>query len=254
MDGGSITGVFTEKLGPLAGWQWAGLVGVGALALMTIGKKKAIPGAAQPDSTGDKGQFSSTQSQETVDPVTGERRSSSYQATGSNAGWGGQVGLPMAYPMPYSGGDVYVNLPGDTQNLNPGHPVYPPKQGLGQVQGQVGGYWWTPMGWDDVVGLPARAGLSGGGDLDAFKHMDPQLRNAIHLSYHWSQIMAANPQIDWSANPRSLIGKAMYIPPGSIDTGTIPWWSTRAGLPPGAQWNAPADYNPPQQQTSVNNG
>lgn len=247
MSDSNILSVFTQKVGPLPGWGWAGIVGVSALALMTFaGKKKAAKGTSgATGATGPGGEFSSTQSQESIDPVTGERRSSQYQATGpTTGGWGGGVGLPMAYPMPYSGGDVFVNLPGDTPNLKPAQPItglhYPPKIAPGPGKGQVGGYWWTPLNDEDAGNFGMRSGLA----------LNPNSNGPAI-----TRIMIANPQIDWTkGDTRALIGVPLYIPQATIGAAGTPHNEPPWPMPPNASLYAPEGYNPPVQQTTVSSG
>jgi hypothetical protein len=243
---GSVLGIFTHKVGPLPGWGWAGIVGVAALALMTLkGKKKTGSGDGAAANVSASGEFQSAQSQETVDPVTGNRSTSSYQASGpTSGGWGGGVGLPMGYPMPYSGGDVFVNLPGDTATMNPAQPAttvhYPPKVAPGPQAGQYGGYWWTPLNDDDAANFALRSvpGLNPG-----------------NVPHNETRIMVSNPQVDWTKGDyRELIGKALYIPAGTISGWNEPHNQSPWPLPKGASLNAPAGYSPPVQQTTVSNG
>lgn len=260
MADGNVLGIFTQKVGPLPGWGWAGIVGVGALALMSM-KGKKTPTTAGGGAGGPGGQYASNQSQETVDPVTGKRTTSSYQASGPTNGWGGSTGLPMAYPMPYSGGDVFVNLPGDTQNLNPGVPGvagpagpagtagrglhFPPKTGPGFTAGSTtGGYWFTPQNRDDVWWTVVRSGAY---PQDALDNMSPDAKSAAQMSMYWARIVASNPQIDWGSKYKltDWIGTPIYIPQGEG------YWGR---MPPGASLNAPEGYTPPPQQTTVSSG
>jgi len=243
----SILSAFTQKLGPLPGWQWAGIVGIGALAIMAMkAKKKGTTDAASPSGQGGGiGEFSSSQSQESVDPVTGQRTSSQYQASGPLNGWGGGVGVPMGYPMPFtSGGDVYVNLPGNTPEAQPQQPPaivagvhYPPKDAPGPQKGQYGGYWWTPLSEQDAAMFETKS-VPGLGAQNAVPNR--------------MRIIAANPQIDWTKGDfRSLIGQAMYIPPGTIGGLDSKHQETPWPLPPSASLHAPAGYNPPTFQSTV---
>lgn len=246
MADGNIMGIFTQKVGPLPGWGWAGIVGVGALALMSLkGKKAGATPASGSAANVTGGQYASNQSQETTDPVTGKRTTSSYQASGpTNGGWGGGVGLPMGYPMPYSGGDVFVNLPGDQQNLNAGRPVrYPPKVAPGTSPGHVGGYWWTPLTTADEHYLGAAAY-----GVDASHGMSPDL--AYSMATNYTRIVDANPQIDWAniSSVGDLLGHAIYVPRGA--TGD----NSTGVMPANSSVNAPRDYTPPVQQTTVSSG
>jgi hypothetical protein len=237
----------TAKYGPLTAWQW-GLAAAG-IGYLVLRKGKSTPTPA-PDATtpagasGPAGEFSSSQSTSQVDPVTGKTVSSSYDASGPLAGgWGGGVGIPAAYPMPYSGGDVYVNLPGDTQNAAPGRPAsFPPATGPGVSPGHAGGFWWRPMNAADVAGLSA---VPYGFD---FTKLSPDAQNAVRISMNYTRIVDANPQINWAGirDLNDIIGKALYIPQGS--TGS----ATQVGfMPPNATLNAPQGYTPPAQQTGV---
>lgn len=237
-----IKGLITNKIGPLAGWQWFGIVAVGAFALMAYKSKKGGGGTAPAGMVRDPatGEFKSATSKETVDPVTGARTTSSYEASGTGSAFGGgAVGIPVGYPGYPTGGDVYVNLPGDTQNLNPAQPAlhYPPKTAPGPGPGQYGGYWWTPLTEADAADF-------------AMKSV-PGL-NASNSQWQRTRIALANPQIDWGGgDTRSLIGVPMYIPPGTIGGAGTAHNEPPFPLPPGASLNAPAGYNPPVQQTTV---
>lgn len=239
-----IQAAISKKYGPLAAWQWG--LAAGAAAYLALRYKK---GSAPKADTGSlvrdpvTGEFKSQQSQTTVDPKTGEERTSSYEASGPlGGGWGGGVGLPMAYPMPYSQGDVYVNLPGDHQQLAGGRPArYPPKVGPGVSAGHAGGYWWSPLNREDVAWLGATAyGMKPPASADA--------QQAVRIAMNYTRLVDANPQFDWAAirDVNDLIGKPIYVPGG--DSGD----PKRTGyLPPGATVNAPSGYVPPTQQTSV---
>lgn len=245
-----LAGAFTQKYGPLTAWQWG--LGVGGLAFlfMKFGKKDVkVPAdtGQQGASTGRddaSGEFQSQQSQTTIDPETGEQRTSSYNATGPLVGgWGGGVGLPMGYQMPYSQGDVYVNLPGDQQNLNSGRPAhYPPVKGPGVSPGKMGGFWWTPMNRADVYNM---AGKPYGEDV---AKLTPDAQAAARIAMNYARIMDANPQFDFAGitDINSVIGQPFYIPQG--DTGD----PNKTGyMPPGATINAPSGYTPVGQQTSL---
>lgn len=248
----------TRKYGPLAAWQW-GLAAAGiGYFILRKGKKIAVAadaegGSLQRDPV--TGEFTSSQSTSTVDPVTGKTQQSSYEASGPLNGFGGGVGLPMAYQMPYSQGDVYVNLPGDSQNLNPGTPInipvsrpahYPPKTASGPVTGQtVGGYWWVPQTRDDVRFMVSRAGLNP--DPDMLKNLSPEGWAVFNAAASYARIVESNPQIDWtvSRSPEQWIGTPIYVPlaPGG--------WQTTGKLPAHASLQAPTGYTPPTQQTAL---
>lgn len=241
----------TQRIGPLVAWQWFMIVTVLAVLLLYFRNRKAAEPATVSKTDNMvrdpvTGEFKSAQSNETVDPVTGERRTSSYEASGNLGGlvYPGNIGF-AAYPAPYSGGDVYVNLPGDQRNLNPGTPVtrYPPKEAPRSPD--VGGYWWTPRTAEDAAALASRAGLWP--DYDAELKLNPSEFKLLNLMNNRMMIMAANPQVNWgSGNFTTLIGVPLYIPQAAGD-----WQKDDKNLPVGASFTAPAGYNPPVQQTTV---
>lgn len=246
-----IKAAFMKKYGPLTAWQWgaASLV-IGYFFLRQARKNAAPTGDEAPSGAagtqGPAGEFQSQQSQTKIDPKTGEEITSSYSATGPlTGGWGGGVGIPAAYPMPYSGGDVYVNLPGETQTMNPGRPArYPPASGPGPVTGSVvGGYWWTPRTTDDVGQLVSRSGLNP--DPNFQKKLTGTDKVLLDTAVTYMRIMEANPQIDWTQDFTALVGKPIYVPQA------WGYWQKQGQLPAGASLTAPAGYTPPGQQTGV---
>lgn len=241
-----IQGAFTQKYGPLAAWQWGGIAAVGGYLLLRRGKTTAKTSEAGASLQRDPvtGEFQSSQTQSKTDPTTGEQQTSSYSATGPlSGGWGGGVGLPMAYPMPYSSGDVYVNLPGDQQNMASGRPTqYPPAKGVGVSAGHAGGFWWTPLNRADVYGLSA---TPYGDDMT---RLSPDAQNAVRIAMNYTRIVDANPQVNWAAikDINDVIGVPLYIPRGSTGDDKMVGY-----MPPNASLNAPQGYTPPTQQTSV---
>lgn len=244
-----LKAAMTQKYGPLTAWQWGIAAGiVGYLFLRNQKKSPAAAGdldatgAEQPGAGATPGEFQSQQSQTKIDPETGEQLTSSYSASGPLGGWGGGVGLPMAYPMPYQGGDVYVNLPGDSQNLNPSSPGnYPPKTGPGTKAGVWGGYWWTPKSMKDATWLGQTAyALQGPTTTEG--------QRAALAAINYLSIREANPQIDWSkiTDPAMLVGTPLYVPPKKASATNI-----KTYMPSGASLNAPAGYAPPTQTTGV---
>lgn len=247
-----IKGAFTKKYGPLTAWQWGGATLVLVYFFLRNQKKNATPPAGStsggPGGQGTPGEFQSQQSQTKIDPETGEQITSSYNATGPLAGgWGGGVGLPMAYPMPYQGGDVYVNLPGDTQTLNPGvnRPGrYPPATGPGPVTGSlVGGYWWTPRTSADIGQLVSKSGLNA--DPNWQSKLSGTDKVLLDTAVSYMRIMEANPQVDWSQDFTKLVGTPIYIPQA--------WgnWQKTGQLPTGGSITGPTGYTPPTQTTGV---
>lgn len=243
-----LKAAMTQKYGPLTAWQWGIAAGIVGYLFLRNQKKNSPAAATSVEEPGpgavSSGEFQSQQSETSIDPETGEQRTSSYSATGPlTGGWGGGVGLPMAYPMPYSGGDVYVNLPGDSQNLNPAQPGnYPPKTGPGVKSGQWGGYWWTPKTVADATWLGQTAyGLSGPTTTEG--------QRAALAAINYVSIQAGNPQIDWTriTDPSLLVGTPLYVPPKKASASNI-----KTYMPKNASLNAPAGYAPPTQTTSVN--
>lgn len=236
--------LMTQRYGPLAAWQW-GLVtaGVGYLVLRKSKSGKPTDAQGQSGQQSTPGEFQSSQSQTSMDDK-GNTTTSQYSATGPLSGFGGGVGLPMGYPMPYSGGDVYVNLPGDQQNLNSGRPAhYPPKSGPGVSAGHAGGFWWTPLTRADTLNISAKP------YGDDFYKLSKDAQDAARIAMNYSRIVDANPQIDWAGirDINDVIGRPIYIPQGSTgDDKTVGY------MPAGASLNAPQGYSPPTQQTSVN--
>jgi hypothetical protein len=244
----SVMDAVNQKYGPLTAWQW-GLAAAGIGYFFLRRSKKAAPSGDQSaatsgtSSTGTPGEFSSSQQSTKTDPNTGETISSSYNANGPLGSFGAGVGIPQAYPMPYSGGDVYVNLPGDTQNMNSGRPAtFPPVKGTGVSAGHVGGFWWTPLNRKDVYNISA---TPYGDDITK---LSPAEQAAARIGMNYARILDANPQIDWASirDINDVIGKPIYIPRGSTGDDT-----TVGYMPPNASLNAPQGYTPPTQQTAV---
>lgn len=122
--------LFTRKVGPLQTWAWILITAsvIGLYMFWSQGKgtaKGPMPPGTQ-DGTIDPvtGEFKSATSSERIDPVTGERYTSSYEASGNNMVSPGALGQWMGGPMPFSAGDVYVNLPPGYGG--PAGPVGPP--------------------------------------------------------------------------------------------------------------------------------
>lgn len=245
----NLKAAVSQKYGPLTAWQWGLLVAIAGYLILRRGKSQTPP-ATDPAATGGgaqgtPGEFQSQQSTSKTDPKTGDMVTSSYSATGPlTGGWGGGVGMPMGYPMGYSQGDVYVNLPGDSQNLNGARPTtYPPATGVGVSAGHVGGFWWTPLNRKDVYNISA---TPYGEDIT---RLTPDAQAAARIAMNYTRIVDANPQIDWASirDINDVIGKAIYIPRGSTGDDT-----TVGYIPPNASLTAPQGYKPPTQQTSVN--
>lgn len=238
-----------RKMGPLTVWQWMLLVTAFTAAFIFYRRRMAPATPVGPNGeTGGSydpvtGEWKSSQSTETVDPVTGERKTSTYEASGPSGSLisPGSIGW-SASPMPYSGGDVYVNSSGDNYNMNYRPARYPPAQGTGPVTGQtVGGYWWTPQNRDDVRFMVGRAGLNP--DPDFLAKVSPEGWAIFNAAASYQRIIESNPQIDWtvSRTPEQWIGTPVFIPtaPGG--------WQTSGQLPRGGSLTGPPGYKPPQQ-------
>lgn len=116
-NGGGFSQTLGRKIGPLPAYAW--LVGAGFVGLLLfriLGAKKA---AASSDgtSTGAGDTFSSGQTTTTTDPTTGDTTTSTYNSQG-NGYLPGQLTWG-AGQMPYSQGDVYVNLPAQNSTTPP---------------------------------------------------------------------------------------------------------------------------------------
>lgn len=100
----------TKKYGPFPGYVWFGIIAVVAFFWMKTQQTKRGTLNEDGESGGDgESEFSST-----VESDDGKGNKTSYTASAKNGGGGGgwAFGQPIAGPMGYSGGDVYVNLPG----------------------------------------------------------------------------------------------------------------------------------------------
>jgi len=128
--GNPMSGALAHKVGPLPVYAWLMAAGAAGFILVKIaGGKKAASSGGGADS-GQGTDFSSTQTQTSTDPTTGDTTSTSYTAQGN-----GYLPGMLTYgagAMPYQQGDVYVNLPAQTTTPTaaPVAPVAP-----GQLQG-----------------------------------------------------------------------------------------------------------------------
>jgi hypothetical protein len=110
-----IKEVMVRKYGPMPVWAWTALAAsfIAGLYIFNAkmkGKSTATGGSpTSVNSGGPPGEFSSSQSRTTTDP-NGNTTTTNFQASGPNSFMPGQL-VTGAGPMPYSGGDVYVNYP-----------------------------------------------------------------------------------------------------------------------------------------------
>lgn len=120
-----IRAFLTAKRGPFPVWVYA--VGAFGVTYWYLSRSKIKGAQTAGSSPASNAQFSSSQSTKYIDPRTGAEINAEYQATGS--GYGGVYGTPAQFvtaagPMPYSSGDIYINVPGQT--TAPAQPPPPP--------------------------------------------------------------------------------------------------------------------------------
>lgn len=187
---GGIGGMLSRKVGPFAIWTWLMLAGAAGLIIYRM--RKGQTASAGSGASGQGTQFNSSQTQSGTTP-SGGQYTSTYSASG-NGYLPGQLTYG-ASPMPVSGGDVYVNYPAGSSNTTttgapaPATPSKPYTVTATQ----------DPQGnWDsNAIGLATVAyGLK-----------TPTAQDATLGA---SQIVAANPQIDW-AQPLAA-GTVVNIP------------------------------------------
>lgn len=118
-----IKAVMQRQYGPMPVWAWTALVASFIAGVVIFRKRMAPPTDTIPGANGTPGaagEFTSGISTTTTDPQ-GNQVTSNYQASGPLTGYPGYI-TNQAGPMPYSGGDVYVNYPpppAATTNSNP---------------------------------------------------------------------------------------------------------------------------------------
>lgn len=109
----NIKEVMLRKYGALPVWAWTALAaaGIGAVMLWQRRNTPVVPTGGAPTSAGGgpSGEFQSSQSKTTTDK-DGNQITTNYAASGPLSGIPGFL-TTQAGPMPYSGGDVYVNYP-----------------------------------------------------------------------------------------------------------------------------------------------
>lgn len=266
-----------KKTGPLPNAVYVFAAAAVLFYLYKRNQQKKAAAATTNPSTGDQGQFSSTTT--TTDPKTGT--STTYSANGPSTGFlnTGPAMVTGAGNMPYSGGDVYVNYPGQTtrpptgvspppdhdhdhdhghgddhDSQGPGdNRQYPPRHAPHGPPGSTGG-WWITLPRD--IDASQLADLSYNlGNTSASTNSPPDLsRNpgAIQImAADLVNIMRANPQIDWTtvnSAGQGLIpgGTAIYVPLAGGQPGVTP------SLPFSyTSYDAPANYTPPNQTSSM---
>lgn len=207
-DTGSGFGLdLTRKVGPLPMWSW--FMGAGAIGLLLFkimgGKKSAGGGSGGASGAGTE--FSSTQTKTGTDEQ-GNQFSNSYSAQGN-----GYLPGMLTYgagAMPFSSGDIYVNIP-DSNHNPPDNKTGTPPAGSREVT-------LTRDSWvQDIVHdyLPVagwgRPNPAHPEQADAV--WNPQKPYDIWTgAIEAESIIQANPQIDWSRQLAS--GTKLYIPPG----------------------------------------
>lgn len=241
--GAAVSEFLRKKTGPLPNGAW---VFIAAAVLFYVYKKNAgAKGTGKQASGSDGAQGSFTSSQTSTDPTTGNQ--TSYTATGPTSGFltGGGPTYAQASPMGYSGGDIFVNYPGQT-TAPPATtgPPYPPVNATPAAAGQTGSWWYTlstDVGAGDIANQVYQLGV------DTSK-AQPASTNSI-LAADLVNIMQANPQLDWTrittGGGKLPAGTAIYVPLAGGIAGKV------ATLPKGASLTAPAGYKPPNQTTSM---
>jgi hypothetical protein len=202
-DIGDIGAFLKQRVGPLPVWSYA-LLSFG-IAWWYLSRRKSKSSGTETGSP-PTGQFSSTQSTKYTDPKTGQQIDTSYTAQG--AGYGGALGPWYAQPMPYSGGDVYVNYPGQPTAPAPS-PTPPSTPTL--PRNPDWGHWVTVRPGDTVASL-TQAYL---GDANL-----------------WTKV--------WTDPVNKILHDARAADPGNVQPGDVLWIFD--GWKPG--WVAPPDFVP----------
>jgi hypothetical protein len=201
-----IGALLSQKKGPFPVWVYAlGAFGVTWFYLSHQKAKAASGGGA----TGGTGQFTSSQSTEFTDPKTGQKINTAYSAQGQ--GYGGALTTQYAQPMPYSGGDVYVNYPGQPTAPAPvptPHPKPPPPP---PPRDPDWGHWATVRPGDTVQSLTKQ------------RLGDDNL---------WSKV--------WNDPVNKILHDARAGDPARLQPGDVLWIFD--GWKPG--WVAPSDFVP----------
>jgi len=92
-------------------WQWTALVAAFIAGVIIFRRRMGSTSASQPTTTapGASGEFQSGTATTTTDK-DGNTVTTQYSASGPLTGYPGYL-TTQAGPMPYSGGDIYVNVP-----------------------------------------------------------------------------------------------------------------------------------------------
>ncbi len=239
--GAKVNAFLKKKTGPLPNGAWifiAAAVGFYMYKRQQQSSKALATGDGN-GAGGDAGTFSSTTT--STDPTTGA--TNTYTASGPSAGYlnTGALTTQAAGPMPYSGGDVYVNYPGQT--TAPTGPAYPPVHAPSAPVGATGSWWYTlpsPTNPGNLADTVYQLGVG----------PNPNSQTQQILAADLVNIMAANPQINWSqltANPGNAIpaGTAIFVPQAGGIAGQM------SQLPAHASLDAPPSYQPPNQSTTM---
>lgn len=120
----ALDDILQRRVGPFPIWTWVGLAGAAGFLFYRF-RTASKAGGGTSGNPGQGTQFSSTQTQSGTD-TSGGQYSSSYTATGN--GYLPGYLTTAASPMPYSGGDIYINYPATTSTQSsspvPGGPAY----------------------------------------------------------------------------------------------------------------------------------
>lgn len=229
-----VSGFLWRKTGPLPNAVW--IFAVAAIGFYLYKRRSVSTTGGASTATADPGQFSTSST--TTDPNTGSQ--TTFTANGPNSSVLSPGFLStQAQPMGYSGGDVYVNYPGQTTAPTT---KYPPTTSTAPPVGSVGGWWVT---------LPADTNP---GDLPdvawGMNDPNPNKERQSVLAADLVQLMGSNPQINW-ANVNTAQG-------GKLPAGTPLWVPVAGGLPgvqaklpPYASLTAPSTYFPPPQTSTM---
>jgi hypothetical protein len=141
-----IKEVMRRQAGPMPVWAWTALAASFIAGVIIFRRRMAGSSATGSDSGnaasgGPVGEFTSGQATTTTDK-DGNQITTQYNASGPLTGYPGYI-TNQAGPMPYSGGDVYVNYPA----TNAAPP--PPAQQTSQQKITVLNPAFNMVGWDD---------------------------------------------------------------------------------------------------------
>lgn len=229
-----LDGMLTRKVGPLPIWSWVMIAGGAGFLLFKLGFGGKSSSAAGSGSPGQGSQFQSSQTQTGTD-AAGNQFTNSYSATGN--GYLPGMLTTQASPMPYSLGDIYVNVAG--QSTNDGGQNPQPAQ-----QPQMNG--WIPGSM--VVQLPSPMSIK-----DIVNKWRP-LANSDPSTFDLEaeQIIQDNPQTDWSQGVLSQ-GSWIAIPPGIAVNGQQTIASATPGQLTSSDGGVPVYQGYDQYSGSANN-